>query len=155
MSTVSVGPAPGGFIRFTFGYHKELIDDIKSGIPAYARAYRPAAKAWDVRPSHTEMMRGLIRKHLGVSLAPTEDGHDELHELRCEVAALRAKLRDAVFVPEACRVLYLLPDAPPEVVRAAHRALVRLKHPDMGGSTREMQAINAAADQLQLRKEAC
>jgi GTP cyclohydrolase II len=152
MSTVSVGPAPGGFIRFTFGYHKELIDDIKSGIPAYARAYRPAAKAWDVRPSHTEMMRSLIRKHLGVCLAPTEDGHDELHELRCEVAALRAKLRDAVFVPEPCRALHVLPSAPPQVIAAAHKALVRLHHPDKGGDLLRMQRINDAADQL--RKEA-
>jgi hypothetical protein len=99
------------------------------------------------------MMRGLIRKHLGV--CPTEDGHDELHELRCEVAALRAKLRDAVFVPEPCQVLHILPSAPPEVVRAAHRALARRYHPDAGGDTLTMQRINHAADQLQLRKEAC
>ncbi len=57
-------------------------------------------------------------------------------------------------MPEPCRVLYLLPDAPPEVVRAVHRTLVKLHHPDVGGDLITMQRINDAADQLQ-RKEAC
>lgn len=32
---------------------------------------------------------------------------------------------------QAYRTLYLLPTAPPEVVQAAHRALVKLHHPDL------------------------
>jgi hypothetical protein len=151
--TVSVGPAPGGYVRYRFPFDPTLIDAIKRRIPKYARAYRPEEKAWDVLPGHTETMRELLLIHLGVIIAPQEDELEELRQLRCEVAALRAKLRDAVFVPEACRVLYLLPDAPPEVVRAAHRALARRYHPDKGGDLLRMQRINDAADQL--RKEAC
>lgn len=36
----------------------------------------------------------------------------------------------------------------PEVVRGWHRELVMRFHPDRGGSTEVMQAINAAADRL-------
>jgi curved DNA-binding protein CbpA len=48
------------------------------------------------------------------------------------------------------RVLYVTPDAPQEVVEAAHRALVRLLHPDVAGvaSTSRMARVNAAMDLL-------
>ncbi len=45
-------------------------------------------------------------------------------------------------------VLHLLPSAPPELVTAAHRCLAELNHPDRGGSTATMQAINAAVDAI-------
>lgn len=46
------------------------------------------------------------------------------------------------------RVLFVTPDAPPEVIKAAYRALTKLHHPDVGGNTARMQAINAAAARL-------
>jgi curved DNA-binding protein CbpA len=42
----------------------------------------------------------------------------------------------------------LLPSAPPEVVRAAYKALAMKHHPDKGGSTELMQAINQAYERL-------
>lgn len=44
--------------------------------------------------------------------------------------------------------LYLLPTAPLEVVRAAHRALASLHHPDVGGDPERMIEINAAYDEI-------
>jgi curved DNA-binding protein CbpA len=41
-----------------------------------------------------------------------------------------------------------LPSAPPEVVKAAYRALAVLNHPDKGGETEVMQRINAAYRRL-------
>jgi DnaJ domain len=40
------------------------------------------------------------------------------------------------------------PDAPPEVIRAAYRALIVLHHPDAGGSHEQAVLINAAWDVL-------
>lgn len=45
-------------------------------------------------------------------------------------------------------VLHLAPDAPPEVVKAAQRALAMLHHPDRGGSEADMKRINNAADEI-------
>lgn len=63
--------------------------------------------------------------------------------------------RDAgfgVFVPASCpsdfRLLGLDPSAPPEVVKAAYKALCRLHHPDHGGRLEEMQRINMAYERL-------
>jgi len=45
---------------------------------------------------------------------------------------------------QAYATLHLLPTAPPEVVQAAHRALVKLHHPDAGGEHDAAVAINQA-----------
>lgn len=44
--------------------------------------------------------------------------------------------------------LFLLSDAPIEVVQAAHRALALLHHPDRGGDVEKLKAINAARDAI-------
>jgi hypothetical protein len=47
----------------------------------------------------------------------------------------------------AFATLHLLPDAPLEVAKAAHKALALIHHPDRaGGDVQKMQAINAAFD---------
>jgi hypothetical protein len=44
--------------------------------------------------------------------------------------------------------LFVTSDAPVEVIRAAYRALAQLHHPDVGGDSERMQAINVAYDDL-------
>jgi hypothetical protein len=44
--------------------------------------------------------------------------------------------------------LHLLPTAPPDVVKAAYRALATINHPDHGGDVVAMQQINLAYAQL-------
>lgn len=48
-------------------------------------------------------------------------------------------------------VLCVTTNAPPEVIRAAHRALASLHHPDVGGDPVRMAEINDAYDQLRER----
>ena len=53
-------------------------------------------------------------------------------------------------VPRYYRILQILPEADPEVVAAAYRALARKHHPDMeGGDARLMREINEAWEVLQ------
>jgi len=47
---------------------------------------------------------------------------------------------------DAYLMLHLLPSAPLEVVKASHKALTRLHHPDRGGEVGMLQVINAAFD---------
>ena len=53
-------------------------------------------------------------------------------------------------IEAAFATLHLLPTAPPELVQAAHRALTKLHHPDVGGDTQLMTRINLA---MQLIRE--
>jgi len=47
---------------------------------------------------------------------------------------------------QAYAALHLLPSAPPEVVQAAHRVLVKRVHPDAGGTHEAAVALNTAVD---------
>jgi curved DNA-binding protein CbpA len=42
--------------------------------------------------------------------------------------------------------LFLLPNAPTDVITAVFRVLAKKYHPDMGGSTEQMQRLNAAME---------
>jgi len=56
----------------------------------------------------------------------------------------RAQDAPVASIADAYATLHLLPTAPPEVVQAAHRALVKTNHPDAGGTHEAAVAINAA-----------
>lgn len=49
---------------------------------------------------------------------------------------------------EAYEVLWLRTGAPPEVIRAAYRALASRLHPDVGGDADAMRRLNAAYARL-------
>jgi curved DNA-binding protein CbpA len=49
-----------------------------------------------------------------------------------------------LLVLDPYRVLQVTPDAEPEVIQAAYRALARKYHPDKGGSDLQMAKLNAA-----------
>jgi curved DNA-binding protein CbpA len=46
------------------------------------------------------------------------------------------------------RILQVIPEAEPEVIRAAYRALARKYHPDLGGTRAQMALLNAAWETL-------
>lgn len=49
--------------------------------------------------------------------------------------------------------LFLTPDAPPEVIKAAYRALTKIHHPDAGGDAEEFRKIDEAYRSLQPKAE--
>jgi hypothetical protein len=143
----------GRFI-FKFPFDAQVVEELKSRIPPHARRWNSSTKEWAIDPPHHETMHGILRSHLGWFPAmPTEGPDPEVAALRAEVCRLREQLRRAEAVPESYKTLHLQPTAPREVINAVHKTLTKLHHPDAGGDTLTMQAINAAADQL--RKGAC
>lgn len=50
-------------------------------------------------------------------------------------------------------LLYVLDDAPFEVIKAAYRALAQLHHPDKGGDQASFRAIKAAFEEIQRRRD--
>jgi curved DNA-binding protein CbpA len=55
------------------------------------------------------------------------------------------KIKDAI---DASARLHLLPDAPPELIKAAYRELAKLNHPDKGGNEEAMKLLNEAYAKL-------
>jgi hypothetical protein len=81
----------------------------------------------------------------------TEDGRwVALHRRdRCEGLAGSAPGAPHVVRPDGpWGTLFLVPGAPPEVVKAVYRALAQLYHPDRGGDAARMAAVNAAVAEL-------
>ena len=125
-----------GSVRLTFPYAAELVDALKATVPGYARTYDPATRAWTVTPAYagvaTRLMHQIFADVETVDHTAAGSGFDR-----------GGDPREAALV-----VLHLRPTAPPELVDAAYKCLARLHHPDRGGSTATMQAINAAAEQI-------
>lgn len=79
---------------------------------------------------------------------------DYLHKL-IDAAGRFSKTIDyeEMSVDESHRVLEVAPEACPEVIKAAYRALALKHHPDCGGSEQAMKRLNAAYARL-LKAEA-
>jgi hypothetical protein len=57
-------------------------------------------------------------------------------------------------IEAAFATLHLLPSAPPELVQAAHRTLVKIHHPDVaGGDGHRMVQINLALERIRAHQE--
>jgi hypothetical protein len=124
----------GAELRFPFD--RLLVDALKAEIPAHGRSYDPDRKVWTVTPAYVAVAFRLM--HLTFADVEIEDIRESGRR-----SADRAPQAGDPYV-----VLHLRETAPPELVTAAYRCLARLHHPDRGGSTATMQAINAAAEQI-------
>lgn len=125
-------------VRFPFD--RWVVESIKTQIPSDARSYEPSIKTWFVGPGWGSVVEGILCHAFdSVSIEYEIDSYR-----RSEPTPIRKSDLDYA-------ALYLMPGAPPEVVRAVYRTLARLHHPDAGGDTRAMQEINAAYEALQNR----
>lgn len=113
-------------------YDPELVAAIKNRIPMRFRKWDGQRKCW-------LFMNEAIREVLFI----TEQYCGTVEQV--EDNATRDLSQEDV---EAYMLLHVLPSAPKEVIRAAYKAMALLAHPDRGGSTAQMQAINSAYQRL-------
>ena len=120
-----------------FPYRENMVEDLKSLVPAHDRDYDPSAKVWTVYGSaHIALALDLLRRHFG-----TVDVTD--WRQRSE-RAYHGTTLDHDYA-----TLHLLPSAPSDVVRVVYRTLALHAHPDRGGDHEQMLALNASFDRLQ------
>lgn len=113
-----------------------LIGNLKA-VPARKRKWDPNSKQWLFRHDLLDAIIGIVEA-LGLTYAFGDIAGDEKANHR-NLPMSRA---------QAAAALYLLPTAPDFVVSAAYRAMAKHCHPDAGGSTEQMQRINAAMEAL-------
>lgn len=129
-----------------FPYDAELVDALKCEIPAYSRTFDPATKAWTVKAPHTDRAIRLLREFFPGAEVATASGQ------RRHTPPPRRP--EPMAAPRHFTILHVTPDAPPEVVNAAFKALVKLCHPDAlpapqrDQAHQRMCAINAAYEAL-------
>ncbi len=138
--TIHITITPEGFHltmkRLTRDNFGDAIASLKRTVSPNLREYEPDTKMWFVADAaRTQLDRWLGYMHV------THGVEAEWTEAESEQEPTRT--------PDAFATLHLLPTAPPEVVKAAYRALAVKLHPDKpGGDTQAMQTIIAAYEQL-------
>jgi hypothetical protein len=127
-----------------------LVRSLKSRIDWRERRFDPGAKVWHVAPAAGDDLRLWLLAHfdagqrrlVGVTLDDLGAASYRRPPPPPSGAGGRAQT-------SPYDVLWLRPGAPSEVVKAAYKALAFKHHPDKGGDTAAMQAINVAFEQLQ------
>src|SRR4030095_8438342 len=116
----------------------DIIEALKAVIPAPYRTYDPDARYWKIFEGH------YLREWLAAL--------EYFDDIKVEWASAKRQYQAPPRQPRydsresAFATLHLLPTAPPELVRCAHKTLALIHHPDRGGDLRTMQEINNAAD---------
>jgi hypothetical protein len=114
----------------------DLIDALKACVPANERWYDIENRRWRIESAEA--------LETWLDLAERQHQADIVWERENPCPPRRSGLS----VAEAFNALHLLPSAPPELVKAAHRVLALLNHPDRGGSHCAMVELNRAYDVL-------
>ncbi len=113
---------------------KYAIENLKEIIPPVYRTYNPNSKTWTV--TDWAFLRDWVDDLSGKYQVETN-----LDELKNEPAPAQS-------IASPFQTLYLLPNAPLEVVKASYRALAKLHHPDVRGDSAKMIEINRAYETL-------
>jgi len=128
---------PDGWVEVRFPYRRDVVDDIKHLIPSEGRTWDPKDKCWTVSGPWISTVISLLREAYG--------------DVRIEPLASAPPPAPIRQTDHDYAALHLLPSAPPELIEAAFRCLCRLHHPDRGGDTERMVALNAAMATLRDR----
>lgn len=121
-------------------------DDLKACVPAGCRKWDKETRTWLTQAifgprvqvwAHRWFDAGRIR-------VVRRDQHAESRGARDPRAG--SPSREPRSSPH--ETLWILPGAPPELIKAAYRVLAALNHPDRGGDAEQMKRINLAYEAL-------
>ncbi len=147
MTNIYITNAPSGWhVTFKGGDFRLTVETLKSFLPPHSRAYNPTTRAWfidETAEASFHKWLSYARTDLGcrVEWVAGDETSSDTHE-RTRKPHTPAKV-------DPFATLHLLPTAPPEVIRAAYKALAVKLHPDKPtGDTQAMQRLNQAYKQL-------
>lgn len=120
-------------------YDRRCVEDIKSTIPMGMRQWNPDLKVWFIGLPYLGALVRLLKEYFDDSQIYLDDDIPNLVGLRDVIDPRGTPYSE----------LYLLPDAPKELIHGAYRILAKLYHPDVeGGSTERMTKLNLAYEQI-------
>jgi hypothetical protein len=153
MTTIHIGRVYSGYhVTFRGGDFSLCVSTLKSFIPAGLRGYTPTTRQWFIDEDATHQLRRWLSYAETMIGARVEwiggEAYAE-YETECPPPLNTPPPPPPRPKPvDPYTALHLLPSAPPEVIKAAYRALAVKLHPDHGGNEEEMKRINAAYKRL-------
>lgn len=118
----------GGVLVMESPYHEEFLASFKSTIHYSKRQWHTDRKVWLVDKDQYETLLFIMEKHFDEVLL--------INFPKNEVGS------------NAYSTLFLLDNAPVELVRSAYKTLAMLYHPDRGGDQERMKAVNKAYEEI-------
>jgi len=135
-------------------YNRDFVADLKALGNRSMRHWEPDHKAWVVRTALFEDVHKLLDDYFpNEEWAVADDAKDAIQMVyHKQVNPGGAQASSAPSGPPTSfgpyATLYINNSAPDAVVKAAHKALTRLYHPDLGGDPKAMGAVNAAFEDI-------
>lgn len=127
---------------FTFA-----VAELKSVVPVGYRCYEPGNKIWVITGSlFVDEWLDELRTRFDIETEYV-DGRQQKRQRRQE-QNWQPPPPQQQSIASPFKTLYLLPDAPPEVVKASYKALAKIYHPDARGDAAKMVEINQAFEIL-------
>jgi hypothetical protein len=120
--------AANNLMHLECGYNGAFIDTLKKSIPTKKRYYDAGDQTWYIVSDQLDKLCIILDQYFDETIL-------------LDFPAL-------VGAEDDWAAMYLLKDAPVEVVRAAYRALAQLYHPDKGGDAEKMTKLNTAYKNL-------
>lgn len=131
-------------VRLSGECFRECLDALKEYIPSRYRKYMPDESKWRISISaEWELQEWADFCRITYQARLKWESHWGEKRQKADTYPSAIRTRDDAFI-----ALHLRPSAPPEVVKAAYKAMSLLHHPDRGGSTSTMQLINVAYETL-------
>jgi hypothetical protein len=131
---------------------REILRDFKAEFGEWEREFDRATNTWSVPLS----CRLRVRQWADRWFSPDErefsedeasgygSGSHTYSDTRSSYGRSGKTPAGTTSIEAAYARLHLLPSAPPELARAAHRVMVKLSHPDSGGSHEQCVQVNCA-----------
>lgn len=144
-----------GEVSVEFPFHRDLINDLKAIADRRMRRWDPVRKAWIVRTAIFNQVHELLDDYFPTELwSVSNEAEIEIQKGYKQSVDYGVK----GYAPPGTvagsgsngpySVLYVVDVAPDCVILAAHKALARMHHPDVGGDRDAMAAVNAALDEI-------
>jgi hypothetical protein len=142
-------------------YFHDILASFRAALPRHGDCtYNGSLRGWTVSP----YARGRLEQWLSWTFEPAaiawEEGEPAGHRYGSTYSSggaygrYREPQTTTSVIEAAFATLHLLPSAPPEVAQAAHRAMLRLTHPDSGGTHEQAVAVNLAWEAIQADRHA-
>lgn len=138
------------FYKLTHTYNKRFVDYIRLGIkPLSCRKYDPTTRQWSIHESKLPHIVSYGYKcfdHVDYSTL----AYALKKEINDTVAGWknsRPDLKQAT-PKDPYSTLFIVPQAPWEVIKASYTALVQMHHPDKGGDAEKFIEIQTAYEAL-------
>jgi len=150
MTTIFIAKALDGAHAVRLSSHdtytfKAMIEALKDYVPACNRVYVPERKTWRIDTYAHDCLQSWLAYARATFNARIEWIGEAYEDPEAEWTPPKPKPKAG----DPYQTLHLLPSAPPEVVKAAYKALATLHHPDKpGGDGERMKVINDAYRRL-------